>query len=222
MKFLGLPLERAASIAEGLLLVLGVAVALLAEGLVLALGVAVALLAVLVSRLNGRVKAAEALATNEAISVANTAAEVARAQLLELRRRLAPRTLTPDQAANLISALSRAEHKGRVKIVVPVGDREAMAYVTQIEMAFREAGWPVDAPRQGAISGTVTSSGLSISVNNPGNPPNHAAPMFDSFRSIGVEIVGGLDMRVMDGVVELLVDGKPIDRDEPPTPTPRG
>jgi hypothetical protein len=98
--------------------------------------------------------------------------EIQKSKIIELERKLAPRTLEPWQRQMLVDLLSPAP-KGRVIIKPNFVDMEATVFANQITQALIEAGFQGvgDAPLNVLSFG---QPGIQIAFKEPGNLPPHA------------------------------------------------
>ncbi len=222
MTFLGFPLESAASAAQSLL-VFG--------------GIALASLTGLVTYLNNRVKTADALATSEAIAIADATAKVAvaeagaaneRTKLLELKvgeqqeraakaeadlllleERIKPRRLSALQRREVVAHLSASPHKGQITITALLGDIEGNTLAAQFDEILLAAGWTTNGVDRVVVNGRAPE-GVGMAIQNAAAVPPFAVSLQQAFEAVGVEILGAEKPLLPPGVVELIVGIKPL------------
>jgi hypothetical protein len=134
--------------------------------------------------------------------------EIQKSKIIELERKLAPRTLEPWQRQMLVDLLSPAP-KGRVIIKPNFVDMEATVFANQITQALIEAGFQGvgDAPLNVLSFG---QPGIQIAFKEPGNLPPHALSIIEAFRKAEIEAMsGGADWVPDANTVVIAVGRKP-------------
>ncbi len=96
------------------------------------------------------------------------------------------RTITPEQRRRFVNIL-RDESKGTFRIQYIAGDKEAFEYSRRISDMLTEAGYSISGDI-GKFAGNEAVQGISIVINRNETQPRYAEPVFDAFRSIGINI----------------------------------
>jgi len=98
----------------------------------------------------------------------------------------ASRIITPEQRRRFVNIL-RDEPKGTFRIQYIAGDKEAFEYSRRISDMLSEAGYSLSGGI-GKFAGNEAVQGISIVINRNETQPRYAEPIFDAFRSIGINI----------------------------------
>jgi hypothetical protein len=115
-------------------------------------------------------------------------------ELSEIKERFQPRTLTENQKNNIFglaraySSIAKEARKKRgefVMIIHPRGDPEATEYASMITHLFFEAGWPVQIED---MPFPVHTTGISLLVSDPSNPPTLLRPLQTIFEQAGIPV----------------------------------
>jgi len=116
---------------------------------------------------------------------------VLEAQVLELKTKQSPRTITSEQRASLIKCLDDCP-KGKVFIMASVLDFEATDYAAQIESVLTNSGFEVTRPTgfRGDSVLAVSSVGMHLIVKDRMKAPAHAGPVQRCFIGIGIPLMG--------------------------------
>lgn len=125
--------------------------------------------------------------------------------LLELKKRVEPRTLTADQRSSLVTALKQVQTRGPVKISFTIGDGEALAFADQVRSVLVASGWNASEPAPNSLSG----SGIALRVKSAKSAPNYAAPLQRAFELAGVALIGVESPEMDANTVQVLVLSKP-------------
>ncbi len=142
--------------------------------------------------------------TVESDRLRNTA-ERAQAEALTLRRRLAPREVTPEQRAAVVTGLRQT--RGALHVVY-VSDPEAQAFAEQLVGIFEEAGWTTDS--EGAMSfGPVV--GLRFDVKDPDALPPQVPIIRQALSVLQRDIPARRNTSTPDDGVILVVGSKRAD-----------
>lgn len=225
MTFLGIDLSRAATIAEFSLVLAGVLVAVL-TALVFHLNKRVTTADAL-ARSAFETDAKRAITMAEAraaeayenaghanertarleVEAAAQRERAARAEreLLELKKRLAPRTLSDAQAAALVSALA-GRPKGPVLIQHPSDDHEGSAFAHQIDDALKRAGWKSSVV---LTIGGVYGEGIELQQTETGPGIPHVQALYEALTTAGLTVGTAHDAKVPVGSARLIVAHKP-------------
>ncbi len=125
--------------------------------------------------------------------------------LLELQEKLRPRTLSSEQRAKLIDALSRIP-KGPVEFLHVEGDHEAFDFAEQVRDVLQKAGWDVG---ERTIMLGVNVVGTLIVVHDAQSAPPYAGALQKAFASASLDLVGTLDGKLPQSRVRIIVGHKP-------------
>ncbi len=123
----------------------------------------------------------------------------------QLERRIAPRTLSPEQLKTIRDTL---HHSGSYSISISAisGDQEAFQFAEYLKQAISAGGWQVEGVNQVVRSGPVI--GLMISVGaDPA--PAHANILYQALKVSGFVASGNLDQNLPQGRVDLIVGSNP-------------
>jgi uncharacterized iron-regulated membrane protein len=122
---------------------------------------------------------------------------------------VSPRTLTPTQREQLVTAL-RAGPSGPVLCSVPVGDAEALSFAGALHAAVTEAGWPT-API--AVENYIVSIlGLRLEVLSVQDAPDHTLAFQKAMDSIAIDARAYETPGLGPEVIQLVVGHKPVKR----------
>src|SRR5260370_10675142 len=139
------------------------------------------------------------------ISEANRKAAEAEAQTRQLRQQAAPRVLSREEKAKMISFL-KGKPVGAFVIKASVVAPDARAYADQIGDVFRSAGWDVKIDNAMFTGSDIT--GLWITVQNGQTAPLAASTLQQGLAATGISARGQADATMNPNDVWLSVGAK--------------
>jgi len=153
-------------------------------------------------------RAAEALKTAQGFQfeIANQQERAAMAEraLLALKASLKDRTISPEQEAVLISALTGSP-SGPVEVWWTPSDTDSFGLAQQIVEIFKKSGW-LDSVARFATGGT--GNGFFIAVRDHSNAPQHAVSIQDAYALIGITMNGFSKSDLPEGKVQIYIGHK--------------
>lgn len=157
---------------------------------------------------NARAEAAREIGKVQ-VEVAAQQERAAKAEraLLELQERLRPRTLTPEQRAQLVELLRRGP-KGTISLSCPVNDIEAHGFATLLEGVLEDAGWNPGEVVFAALKNPPV--GVRIIQRNGGAAIPSAQALADALIAVGVTIDLRFDPNLSEGDLRVIVGTKPL------------
>lgn len=141
------------------------------------------------------------------ISEQQERAATAERQLIEVRNKLAPRVLAPEQQERITAAI--APHSGiTFSVFTFPGDAEPAALARTLAAAIESAGWTIR-PVSGGLLGSAT--GIVVGVRRGGTPKDFAArdALVAALNSEGLEARAAVSGQIPDGEIKLQVARKP-------------
>jgi hypothetical protein len=136
-----------------------------------------------------------------------TRAAKAEKDLLELQRRIQPRTLSTEQKSRLGLLLSSSV-KAKVQVWTLMGDDEARDFAQEIIDVFNASGWP---PIQGMnlrMSTRTSPVGMVMGIHDSANVPPSAVAIQQAFFAVGLSMPGIIDSHVPAGEIQIMVGRK--------------
>lgn len=125
--------------------------------------------------------------------------------LSKLQESLKDRSISGEQKAKLIAALS-GKTQGRVEIWWLSGESDSYGLALQIQEVFEASGWQKP-PERLAVGGIGV--GLFIGVRDMSNPPAHAIVIQRAFASAGIPINGFGKPDTPADMAEIFIGQKP-------------
>ena len=143
----------------------------------------------------------------ESAQKAQNRASAAEAQAEELKRQHAPRTLTPQQKASLVTMLKILSPQELYFVCSP--DPESQQYFAQLANAFTSAGWKFVFHPSNWGTVVLYPAGLQVWVSDTRSPPRGALVLQEAFKKIGVKLRMTQFLMVGEGKFTLYVGPKP-------------
>jgi hypothetical protein len=126
----------------------------------------------------------------------------------ELAEKQRFRTITPEHRKQFVDLLAVAR-KGRVRISVMAGNKEAFDFATQVRDMVREAGYSTPDTMNSLQLFGPPLLGMVIKVKSEPEQAPFAGDMQRAFSAIGIEALGDKDSSLDADIVLLQIGAKP-------------
>lgn len=121
------------------------------------------------------------------LSKAKQQVQTQNSELNELKKSIGDRSLNSAQKAALIDKL-KVLPKGTIFVRSNLMDGEAEQFAAELTEVLKSAGYSILQAYSEMIS--VNQPGVFMLVANPEDPPNHAVPLYNAFKEVGIPIKG--------------------------------